>query len=89
MGMTAVEVPRNNRRLREAVTEDRCTVICMMKSQDMSQFVVIKGVDKDGNYLINDPASSKRSAKSYSFADLNKDIKRIWKYSPMSSLTNP
>lgn len=85
MGMHVVEVPRNNRRIREAVTEKGCTVICMLKSQDLSQFVVIKGVDKDGSYLINDPASKKRSSKSYSFADLNKDIKRIWKYSPMST----
>ncbi|MBQ9901655.1 MAG: hypothetical protein IJM51_04625 [Clostridia bacterium] len=89
LGMSVAEVPRNNRRIREAVTEDNCTVICMTKSQDLSPFIVIKGVDKDGNYLINDPSSKKRSNESYTFADLNKSIKRIWKYAPMSSQSNP
>lgn len=84
MGMSVSEVPRNNRRLREAVTEDRCTVICMLKSQELSQFIVIRGIDKEGNFVINDPASRKRSQESYSFPTLNKDIKRIWKYAPMS-----
>ena len=85
MGMNVVEVPRNNPRLREAVQEKGSAVICMLRSQTMSQFIVIRNVDKDGNYLINDPASKKRSDTAYSFADLNKDIKRIWKYSPQSS----
>ena len=89
MGMTASEVPRNNRRLRDAVTADGCTVICMLKSTHLSQFIVIKGVDKDGNFVINDPASQKRSQASYSFPDLNKSIKRIWKYSlPNSTKTD-
>lgn len=89
LGMNVVSLPRNNRRIREAITEERCTVICMTKSQDLSQFIVIKDVDKDGNYLINDPASKKRSNQSYSFAELNKEIKQIWKYSPISTSSNP
>ena len=88
MGMSVSEVPRNNSRLRDAVTEEGCTVICMIKSQELSQFILIRGVDKDGNFVINDPASKKRSQESYSFPDLNKGIKRMWKYSLPSANTD-
>lgn len=87
MGMSVAEVPRNNQRLREAVTEEGCAVICMLKSQELSQFIVIKGINKEGYFVINDPFSKKLSDKDYSFSDLNKSIKRIWKYSPMASTT--
>ncbi len=84
MGMNASEVPRNNQRLREAVMDDDCAVICMLKDQELSQFIVIKSIDKEGHFIINDPFSKKLSEKGYTFSDLNKSIKRIWKYSPMT-----
>ena len=87
MGMNVSEVMRNNQRLREAVTEEGCTVICMLKDQELSQFIVIKGIDKEGHFVINDPFSKKLSSTGYAFVDLNKNIKRIWKYSPAVSDT--
>ena len=84
LGMNTVEVPRNNQRMREAVMEKGCSVICMLKSQELSQFVVITKIDDDGNFVIKDPSSKNRSKKGYSFTDLkNNGLKRVWKYSPV------
>lgn len=89
MGMNVAEVSRNNQRLREAVTEKGCAVICMLKSQDLSQFVLITGISEDGNFIIQDPSSKKLSQKGYSYVDLqNRGIKRIWKYSLPSQSTD-
>ncbi len=84
MGMNVTEVIRNNNRLKQAVTEEGSAVICMMKSQEFSPVIVVRGVDENGNFLINDPSSKKRSNTSYSFSELNTGIKKIWKYSPIS-----
>ena len=84
LGMTVTEVPRNNNRLSQAVKEKGSAVICMMKSQEFSSFIVVKGVDEDGNFLIIDPSNKKRSETHYSFSQLNTGIKRIWKYSTVS-----
>ena len=82
MGMSSTEVSRNNQRLREAVMEKGCAVICMLKAQDLSSFIVITGISEDGNFIIKDPSSKKLSQKGYSFVDLkNRGMKRIWKYS--------
>lgn len=84
LGMNTVEVPRNNQRMREAVMENGCSVICMLKSQELSQFIVITKIDDDGNFVIKDPSSKNRSKKGYSFTDLkNNGLKRVWKYSPV------
>lgn len=84
LGMTVTEVPRNNNRLSQAVKEKGSAVICMMKSHEFSSFIVVKGVDEDGNFLIIDPSNKKRSETHYSFSQLNTGIKRIWKYSTVS-----
>lgn len=88
MKMNVSEVMRNNQRLREAVTDNGCAVICMLKDQELSQFIVIKGIDKEGHFIVMDPFSKKLSEKGYTFADLNKSIKRIWKYSPLPTVTS-
>ena len=62
--------------------EKGCAVICMLKAQDLSSFIVITGISEDGNFIIKDPSSKKLSQKGYSFVDLkNRGMKRIWKYS--------
>lgn len=89
LGMNAAEVPRNNQRMREAVMEKGCSIVCMLKSQELSQFVVITKIDEDGNFVIHDPSSKKRSEKGYSFTDLkNNGLRRIWKYSPAAPTTS-
>ena len=88
LGMNSVEVPRNNQRMREAVMEKGCSVICMLKSQELSQFVVITKIDDDGNFVIKDPSSKNRSKNGYSFTDLkNNGLKRVWKYSRATDTT--
>lgn len=83
LDLSTSEVPPNNQRMREAVMEDGSAVICMLKSQELSQFVVITKIDDDGNFVIHDPSSKNRSKNGYSYTELkNNGLKRIWKFSP-------
>lgn len=79
--MTVTEIPRNDSRLRQAVSESGCVVVCLTDGKMLSQAIVIRGLDEDGKYLINDTMSKSRSEKSYTFADIGTHLKKIWKYS--------
>ncbi len=80
-GMEVKEISHNQRRFTDAVREEGSTVICLMKSQDFSEAIVVRGIDKNNKFLINDPASEKRSEKSYTYSELDAGIRKIWKYS--------
>lgn len=81
LDMTVLEIPRNDSRLRQAVSESGSVVVCLTDGKILSQVIVIRGLDEDGKYLINDTMSKSRSEKSYTFADIGSHLKKIWKYS--------
>lgn len=80
LNMNVTEIPKNDSRLRQAVSESGSVVVCMTDGKVFSQAIVIRGIDEDGKYLINDTMSTGRSQKSYTFADISSHLKKIWKY---------
>ena len=81
MGMTVTEIPKNDSRLRQAVSEEGTAVVCLTDGKVLSQVIVIRGLDENHNFLINDTLFNKRSEQAYTFKDIGSHIKRIWQYS--------
>jgi hypothetical protein len=76
------DIDHNQKRFTDAVKEDGSVVICLMKkSQDFSEAIVVKGIDKNNKFLINDPGSKKRSETAYTYSQLDGEIRKIWKVS--------
>ena len=81
-GMDVKVIPHNQIRLTDAVKEKDSVVICLMKkSNDFSEAILIRGIDKNNKFLINDPSSKKRSEQTYNYSQLDAGIRKIWKYS--------
>ena len=58
-------------------------MICSMKPGDFTytgHFIVLKGLDADGNVLVNDPNSPKNSQRSWNVNDLVNQMKGAWAY---------
>lgn len=47
--------------------------------------IVIKGYNKNGDFLINDPNSIINTNKTWSYDELKEQIRKIWAISPMAS----
>lgn len=81
LNMTVTEIPKNDSRIRHAVSEEGSVVVCMTDSKMFSSAIVIRGIDEEGKYLINDTMSADRSKKSYTFREIGTHLRKIWKYS--------
>ena len=80
MGLTVKELPVGDRMIREAVGEAGSVVVCLTDGKVFSQTVVIRGVDEEGKFLINDTVSPKRSEQSFTFQELGSHLKTVWQY---------
>ncbi len=89
LSMNITELPKNDKRIRQAVSEEGTAVICLTSGKSFSPVIVIRGINEDGAYLINDTVSDKRSAQAYTFADLNPTLKKCWKYTAANSSIPP
>lgn len=85
LGMAVEELPRNDSTIRQAVSEPGCSVVCLTDSKMFSPAIVIRGIDEEGKFLINDTLSKSRSEQSYSFEDFGSHLKKVWKYGNASS----
>lgn len=47
---------------------------------EREHYIVIYGLDKNGDFRIYDPASKTNSEKAYSFEELKQDIDTLWAY---------
>lgn len=58
-------------------------IICSMGPGDFTttgHFIVLTGVDKNGDILVHDPNSRKRSEKAWKLSDLMPQIRNLWGY---------
>jgi len=82
LGLTAEELPLDEAVLKERL-QSGMPIICSMRAGDFTQqghFIVLTGVDKNGDITLNDPNSKKNSAKSWSYERLEGQIKNLWGY---------
>lgn len=59
-------------------------VICSMKPGDFTytgHFIVLTGMDKEGNVQVNDPNSRIKSRQTWRLGDIVKQVKSAWAYS--------
>ncbi len=78
-----VEQPKAEERTMKQELDRGNLIICSMGKGDFTvtgHFVVIYGYDKDG-FLVNDPNCVARSRKSWTFKELEKQIKHMWTFS--------
>ena len=50
------------------------------KFSAVGHFMVLTGVDKDGNFILNDPNNLENSSKTWAWADLASEIQAAWTY---------
>ena len=58
-------------------------VIAIMGPGDFTQkghYIVITGIDNEGNLSINDPFSKERSSRKWNFNDISDQIRNLWAY---------
>lgn len=59
-------------------------IICIMGPGDFTSsghFIVLTGIDEDGNVYVNDPNSIENSEKTWSIDDIIPQMKSLWAYS--------
>lgn len=77
-----VTKPRSSERVMKSVLDDGGIIICAMGEGDFTvsgHFIVIYGYDTKG-FKVNDPNCVVRSSKSWTFDELEPQIKNIWAY---------
>ena len=50
------------------------------KFSAVGHFMVLTGVDKEGNFILNDPNNLENSSKTWAWADLASEIQAAWTY---------
>ncbi len=74
------ELPLNYNSMTEVLDEEK-PIICSLNPGDFTavgHFIVIKGTDENGDFIINDPNSRTRSAKVWSYEELEWQIRNMW-----------
>ena len=83
LGLTASEVIFDEDHILSTL-EAGTPIICVVGPGDFTtsgHFLVLRGVDGDGNILLNDPNSVVRTEKSWDLQDLIAQIRNLWSYS--------
>ena len=83
LGLTASEVSFDEDHILSTL-EAGTPIICVVGPGDFTtsgHFLVLRGVDEDGNILLNDPNSVVRTEKSWDLQDLMAQIRNLWSYS--------
>lgn len=87
IGLEVHNVIFDEEHIRSEITNGR-PVICIMGAGDFTKaghFIVLTGVDEDGQIIVNDPNSKENSSKSWELEKLMRQMKNLWSYSIESS----
>lgn len=82
LGLTSTELSLDDAIIRQTL-ESGSPIICTMGPGDFTttgHFIVLTGVDSQGNILVNDPNSKKNSGKSWDLDTLISQMKNLWAY---------
>lgn len=82
LGLQVENVSFDEEHIRSFLAEGN-PIICIMGPGDFTtsgHFIVLTGVDDNGDILVNDPNSRKRSEKAWKLSDLMPQIRNLWGY---------
>lgn len=82
LGITGEELPLDKSRMIEELRQGH-PIICSMRPGDFTDtghFIVITGY-KDGAFVVHDPNSMENSRLSWTYEQINGQIKNLWAYS--------
>lgn len=82
LGLTAKELPLDENRVKEELGQGN-PIICIMGPGDFTtsgHYIVMRGLSGDGQILINDPNSKKRTKEKWNFEDISSQIRNLWVY---------
>lgn len=77
-GLTVTGIGNNSKKLVEALNEGKLVIAIMSKGHFTSSghFIVLRGVTEDGNILVADPASVKRSNQEWALGIITNEASR-------------
>ncbi len=77
-GLTVTGIGNNSKKLVEALKEGKLVIAIMSKGHFTSSghFIVLRGVTEDGNILVADPASVKRSNREWALGIITNEASR-------------
>lgn len=82
LGLTAKELPLDENKVKEELGQGN-PIICIMGPGDFTtsgHYIVMRGLSSDGQILINDPNSKKRTKEKWDFEDISSQIRNLWVY---------
>lgn len=82
LGLNGHEVVFDKENIIQTLNNDE-PIICVMGPGDFTttgHFIVLTGVDSNGDIIVHDPNSIKRSKKRWSIDDIMKQTKNLWSY---------
>ena len=82
LGLSAEELPLDENSIKQCLFDGE-PVICSMGPGDFTRqghFIVLTGVDKEGDIVLNDPNSKKNSEKSWDYEEIAGQVKNLWAY---------
>lgn len=83
LGLEVEELPLDKNTIVRSL-ENGNPVICVMGKGHFTttgHFIVLTGVDENGNFTVNDPNSISNSSKSWSYETISGEIKNLWSVS--------
>ena len=77
-GLTVTGIGNNSKKLVEALQEGKLVIAIMTKGHftNSGHFIVLRGVTEDGNILVADPASVKRSNQEWALGIITNEASR-------------
>ena len=82
LGLVSRQVTFKKERILQLLQEGT-PIICIMGPGDFTDnghFIVLTGVDSDGNIIVNDPNSKINSSKSWSVESIMSQTKNLWSF---------
>ncbi len=83
LGLSVASVGVSERNIRNNLSEEGKAIICSVRPGDFTytgHFIVLVGLDEDGNVRVNDPNSPKHSEMHWTIEELLPQIRAMWVY---------
>ena len=89
-GLESQDVIPVEAKMKKALDDKKILIVSVKPGifTERGHIIVIKGYNKNGDFLINDPNSIVNTNKTWSFDELKNEIRKIWGVSSKGSTTS-